>query len=329
MKVDVILVSYNQERYIDQAIESVLMQQVDSDLQIRVVIADDCSSDKTLEKIRLYEERSSFPFIYLTETRNLGLAENYRRAFQAINADYFAILEGDDYWIDPYKLQKQVDYLESHQDVSICSTDCLIEIDGVRTEKGVMASTNYKINQTNPLFENQYLANLTWLIRKDILQYVNIPKDCVDIPLVLLYETCIHSKIDYIDDITGVFRRHHGSVTNKNYLSYGKYYYDNNLFKLRLSYADKFPDVEDNKRRLFSDALVNIYPLAKMHKDIDTCESIRKYLCDKIDFDIYDSFADIEIVKYKSMQSLLQSKAYRIGKKLMKPFYFVRDILTR
>lgn len=329
MKVDVILISYNQEQYIAQAVESVLMQHVGDDVQIRVIIADDCSTDDTLKVIQSFEKKSPFPFIYLKDRINLGIADNYRRAFKNIDADYFAILEGDDYWIDSYKLQKQLDYLESNLDVGICSTDCLIEIDGIRSEKGVIESTNYQINQSNPLFENQYLANLTWLIRKNILQYINIPKDCVDIPLLLLYEACLHSKIEYLDDVTGVFRRHFGSVTNNNYLSYRKYYYDNNLFRLRLSYSDKFSDVENNKRRLFSDALVNLYPLARMHNDMNTCQCIKRYFCDKLDFEIYDSFADSEIVKYKSMQSLRQSKAYRIGKLIMIPFSLIRDNFNR
>lgn len=330
LNIDVIFICYNQAPYIAQAIESILMQQIENHIHVRMIIADDCSTDNTMNIIKSYENISPFKFEYLECSNNLGLAENYRRAFKNIDADYFAILEGDDYWIDPYKLQKQINYLESHPEVGICSTDCLIEVDGIKSKTGVIASTSYKINQTNPLFENQYLANLTWMFRKDILQYINIPKDCVDIPLLLLYETCLHSKIEYIDDITGVFRRHHGSVTNKNFLSFGKYYYEKNLFYLRISYADKFYNANDNICKLFTDALLNLYPLAKLHNDIDTCECIKKYFANKISFDIYDAFSDDKIRLYKSLQSLLQSKAYRLGKFILKPLsYLTQKIYER
>lgn len=326
VKVDVILVTYNQSLYVLQAIESVLTQCVDEHIKVRVIVADDCSIDNTLEITKSCEKKSPFQFVYLNDEKNLGIAENYRRAFKNIDADYFAILEGDDYWIDPYKLQKQINYLESHPEVGICSTDCLIEVDGIKSKTGVIASTSYKINQTNPLFENQYLANLTWMFRKDILQYINIPKECVDIPLLLLYETCLHSRIEYLNDITGVFRRHDGSVTNMNYLSYGKYYYDKNLFKLRISYADRFTNSILSKRILYTDALLNLYPLAKLHDDDEICNIIKEYFIDQIDFKTYDSYANNKIDEFKRFQSLLKSKAYRLGKLILRPFSFIKNI---
>lgn len=119
MKIDIILITYNQEQYIAQAVESILMQRVNDDVQVRVIVADDCSKDNTLEIIKSYEKKSPFPFVYLPAERNMGIAANYKRAYAATEAEYVAVIEGDDWWTDVNRLQKHIDYLSTH-------TDCVL-----------------------------------------------------------------------------------------------------------------------------------------------------------------------------------------------------------
>ena len=116
MKLDIILITYNQEQYIAQAVESILMQRVNDDVQVRVIVADDCSKDGTLEIIKSYEEKSPFPFVYLPTEDNMGHVRNYQRAFTACVGDYVAILEGDDWWSSPLHLQMHLDFLDIHRE---------------------------------------------------------------------------------------------------------------------------------------------------------------------------------------------------------------------
>lgn len=116
MIVDIILITYNQEQYISQAVESILMQSVNDDVQVRVIVADDCSKDKTLEIIKSYEEKSPFQFTYLSTDTNLGISKNYQRAFAICNGDYIAILEGDDWWSTPNHLENHIRFLSSHHE---------------------------------------------------------------------------------------------------------------------------------------------------------------------------------------------------------------------
>lgn len=122
MVVDIILITYNQKQFIAQAVEGILMQHVNKEVQIRVIVADDCSTDKTSQIIKSYEEKSPFPFVYLPAEKNMGYVRNYQRAFAACNGDYVAILEGDDFWTSPNHIQMQVDYLNQHHECVLTTT---------------------------------------------------------------------------------------------------------------------------------------------------------------------------------------------------------------
>ena len=119
MTVNIILITYNQEQYISQAVKSILMQRVNDDVQVRVIVADDCSKDKTLDIIKSYEDKSPFLFVYLNADTNLGISKNYQRAFAACDGDYIAILEGDDWWSSPNHIEQHIRFLDTHKECSM------------------------------------------------------------------------------------------------------------------------------------------------------------------------------------------------------------------
>jgi glycosyltransferase involved in cell wall biosynthesis len=129
--------TYNHENYIADAIESFLMQK--TDFKYEILIHDDASKDRTAEIIKSYEEKypNLVKPIYQTENQyskgiNLAFTYNYSRA----KGKYIALCEGDDYWIDPHKLQKQVDYMESHPDCTFCFTNGkIVDVRGKQTER--------------------------------------------------------------------------------------------------------------------------------------------------------------------------------------------------
>lgn len=123
-KVDIILVTYNQEPYIRQALDGVLMQHLDSDIQVRIIVADDCSTDNTVAIIRKHlgatqttlDGGKNATVVYLPSDTNMGHVRNYQRAFAACEADYVAIIEGDDYWTSPSHIQDHINFLEAHKE---------------------------------------------------------------------------------------------------------------------------------------------------------------------------------------------------------------------
>lgn len=119
--VSIICNTYNHEKYIVDALESFLMQRTSFNYEI--LVHDDASTDKTPEIIRRYEIK--YPNIvkplYQTEnkySKKINISTNYQ--YPRAKGKFYAICEGDDYWTDPYKLQKQVDYMELNQNCSLC-----------------------------------------------------------------------------------------------------------------------------------------------------------------------------------------------------------------
>lgn len=104
--------TYNLENYIAEALDSLLMQE--TDFPFEMVIDDDCSSDGTVEVIKKYMEK--YPNIIKANFRekNIGLRMNLLKNMQRAKGKYIALCDGDDYWTDPSKLQKQVDFLEKN-----------------------------------------------------------------------------------------------------------------------------------------------------------------------------------------------------------------------
>lgn len=119
--VDVVMPTYNHGQYVAQAIESVLMQK--ANFAYRLYVADDCSTDNTQEIVSSYARKFPDRMVAIFAPRNIGILSKERLAIKVFReraARYVVLLEGDDYWTAPDKLQKQVDFLESHPECSVC-----------------------------------------------------------------------------------------------------------------------------------------------------------------------------------------------------------------
>ena len=107
------VITYNHSYYIRQCLDSILMQKVDFDYEI--VIGDDCSNDGTQDVLQEYLRQYPNKFVLLLNDHNKGISKNYQNVLSRCKGKYVALCEGDDYWTTEDKLQKQVDFLESHE----------------------------------------------------------------------------------------------------------------------------------------------------------------------------------------------------------------------
>lgn len=114
------IIAYNQEQYIEQALDSIVAQK--TNFPFEIVIGDDASKDRTREICEGYVKRYPGVVRLLPKGPNLGMMKNHIRGIKACRGKYIALLESDDYWIDEYKLQKQFDALDSDPQMTICFT---------------------------------------------------------------------------------------------------------------------------------------------------------------------------------------------------------------
>jgi glycosyltransferase involved in cell wall biosynthesis len=219
--VTVIMPVFNQAPYVAQAIESVLSQQCDFDY--RLIIADDCSLDNTYSYITEYQKKYPDKIFLFVNDVNIGLAANYAKAFEICSSKYIAILEGDDYYSDPLKLQKQFDILEANPDVGLIHTNYFVLYDNGKTRIGHGFENGNRLQGS--LFDSLLMGNCicpaTVLLRTEIVKrHVDwnyaVSNSLKTIDLFLWLEISLHSKILYIADVTACYRILSSSVSNSN-----------------------------------------------------------------------------------------------------------------
>lgn len=119
--VSICCITYNHEKYIEEAIDSFLMQE--TNFPFEVVIGEDCSTDNTRKIVEKYKEMYPNIIKLIISDNNVGMQANGQRTMDACKGEYIAACEGDDYWMDAEKLQIQKDFLESNPEYIICYTD--------------------------------------------------------------------------------------------------------------------------------------------------------------------------------------------------------------
>ncbi|MFC2023731.1 glycosyltransferase, partial [Chloroflexota bacterium] len=141
VKVSVHIITHNHEQFIAEAIESVLMQE--ADFTVELVIGEDCSTDGTRAIVLDYGDRYPQRIRALLHDRNLGPTLNFLHTLAACRGEYVALLDGDDYWTDPRKLQKQVDYLDRNRECAMC----FHPVEVISGQPGPQASVHYPLER--------------------------------------------------------------------------------------------------------------------------------------------------------------------------------------
>ncbi|WP_152055239.1 glycosyltransferase [Aliarcobacter butzleri] len=119
--VSICCITYNHEKYIEEAIDSFLMQE--TNFPFEIVVGEDFSTDNTRKIVEKYKENYPNIIKLIVSENNVGMQANGQRTMEACKGEYIAACEGDDYWMDAEKLQIQKDFLESNPEYIICYTD--------------------------------------------------------------------------------------------------------------------------------------------------------------------------------------------------------------
>lgn len=161
----VIMTTYNHERYVAEAIESVLRQQ--TSFRVEIVVGEDCSTDRTMNIVRDYQRMYPEAIRIVTSEENVGWRKNYRRTIAAAQGKYVALLDGDDYFTHRKKLQMQVDLLEADPEAGMCYTRSeRVDEEGNTTlyPEGECVTTFEAMLRRNPA------ENCTVVARRDLVE---------------------------------------------------------------------------------------------------------------------------------------------------------------
>ena len=218
----IVCFTYNHELFIRDTLEGFIKQK--TTFRVEIIVHDDASKDFTANIIKSYEEQypNLFNPIYQKiNQRSLELGRVTRLCFNKARGKYIALCEGDDYWTDPYKLQKQIDFLESNPGYGMVHTDCDLYY---QKEGKFIQNRNRTTNIPegyifNELLKNNFISTLTVVCETGIIRkasevvFSKQQKFMMgDYPLWL--EISKNTKIGYLSDSTAVYRIHNKSVTH-------------------------------------------------------------------------------------------------------------------
>lgn len=209
--VSVCMITYNHATFIAEAIEGVLMQK--TDFPIELIIADDFSTDDTGKIAREYSIKYPDTIRILPRESNLGILPNFIDSLRNCSGEYIAICEGDDYWTDPLKLQKQVDFLEANPDFAISSHRVRVMENGSNSEEVFPDETVPKVTAFKELSYVNYIPTLSCVFRNKLFEQFPSRFEQLsvgDYPLHLL--NAQHGLIRHFDDVMGTYRIHHGGA---------------------------------------------------------------------------------------------------------------------
>jgi glycosyltransferase involved in cell wall biosynthesis len=206
MKISVLMVTYNHAPYIAKAIESVLAQE--NDFEIELIIGEDCSTDSTRSIVESYSQRFPSRIKAVLNEKNLGPAENFKSIYNCADCSYIAILEGDDYWTDPFKLKKQIEFLEQNSKFAISFHNVSVfnqenNYSYLFHAKGSMLS-QYTIDN---LLNGNFIQTCSVVYRRENLS--SLPQWLQKLPIGDWPLHILHAEkglIGYIDEFMAVYR---------------------------------------------------------------------------------------------------------------------------
>jgi glycosyltransferase involved in cell wall biosynthesis len=213
------MITYSHEKFIREAIEGVLMQRNNFDIEL--IIADDNSPDNTESVVKSFSNHPNYHWIkYTKHKENKGMMPNFIWAMEQAKGKYIALCEGDDYWSDHYKLKKQVDFLEANQEYSLVYHPCMELKDGELYKEKLNSSKIDKDLDIEDLLLANKIHTPSVLFRSLILPLPLWFKDCPvgDYPLWVLLG--LNGKIRCIADYMAVYRIHNTSSWSSQSIKY-------------------------------------------------------------------------------------------------------------
>lgn len=242
IQVSIICTNYNKGDWIAEAIESFLSQK--TNFTFEILLIDDKSTDHSVDIIKKYAKKYPEKIRAFYNNKNLGITKTWIKICKKAKGKYIARCDGDDYWIDDYKLQKQVDKLESVRDSKWSSTDCsIISPDGEMLHKSAFESgiLQRSSSYAEMLATKGFTMSSTWLVETGLMNEINanINNTSVDDTFNIQLDLFQKTQLTYIPEATVAYRMNEGSDSRP--IDFDKIKLRNEqLLKTQLEYKEKY-----------------------------------------------------------------------------------------
>ncbi len=248
------MITYNHEKFIAQALEGILMQKVN--FAYDIVIGEDCSKDKTREIILEYVKKDPSKFKLLLHDQNVGAMANQTEVMKACTGKYIAMCEGDDYWTDPLKLQKQIDFLENHKDFTVCYHDVeiLTENPAVRENSQIKYKRDRDEYIFDDLIDEGNLMHTPSVVFRRLENYPSI--NAITADYFLNMHNAFYGRIKRLEGIWACYRVHgDGNFSQRKNWPMSKKIYNSVVQISAYKQAKKMYATSRKRKRLFNNII--------------------------------------------------------------------------
>lgn len=243
MKLSVLAISYNHEKYIAKAIESILAQQTNFDFE--VIVGDDCSTDKTSEILLRYQQLHPHKLKVIVNDRNLGVQRNFENVYNSAVGEYIALLETDDYWCDPLKLQQQVDILDADRSLSMCFSNGVIIDDNnmIMKEDRVAPEYRRRLSQRDIISGYCPPTNTAVFRHSAMPQLPSAYFKCMNGDFICFIHITTSGDAGYLDRKTAYYRKHEKGIWSDKSDMYITVNFAKTCQALLTVYGDKYEEI--------------------------------------------------------------------------------------
>ncbi|HFI0404535.1 TPA: glycosyltransferase family 2 protein [Streptococcus suis] len=241
--VSIICTVYNKAPWLERVIEGFLAQE--TNFEVEIILVDDCSTDSSRDIIRSYQKQYPEKIQALFNEENLGISRTWVSACLQAEGKYIARCDGDDFWLDPYKLQKQVTLLEEHPEAKWSNTDF-----DIYDENGQLVSTAGFTSGSIPLADTYakmlatrgFTMASTWLVERELMLEVNQELDLTtaDDTFNLQLDLFQRTQLLFLPEVTVAYTINQGSDSRPVDFSKIENRFQN-LLATQKFYLDKYP----------------------------------------------------------------------------------------
>lgn len=311
-KLTIVSITYNHEKYIAEALDSFLMQK--TDFQFEVIIADDCSTDNTAKIIQEYANKYPDIIKPILREKNIGCINNYIDTLSQAKGEYLIMCEGDDYFTDHLKLQKQVDFLDANQDYYLCFHKVRIFFDDGSRPDSIFPNKSYHFNKNVLELEDLLTHNFMqtnsvmyrWRFNHEKIEDV-FPKYILPCDWFLHILHAQKGKIGFINETMSDYRRHKEGIwwesandVEKIYLKHGI-----QMFNFSLAVENQIATDKKEYHKFVIHNAMHFLSIYAKHNKYDEIMQIVKLFPDIFEMGVKALRAAEKLKKYKKRNIFL------------------------